>query len=637
MSKMNKIITNNSVQLSESEVNNLIVTLGPVIEAFTGGGGGQGSVIYTPGDDNISINNTQHTIALSTDAATKLNTPIPTKVSDLTDSANYATTDAINTKLDKDEFAAVSGDFATEQYVQAASAEVTGWVNNQNYLTQVPDTYYLKTETSGKDEISNAFSNIPAYILTGDSNITATSAQDGKDIKWNLAINAHPTVTDTTLTGERGIYTHTTNVSGQWCVELVQSAYDAINDVSNKLDSSDFTTYTGTTAPATYQPKGDYATVQYVQGASADVTAWVNNQNYLKTVPSEYITETELSTALINYVTSSITAITGTDQFALTTTGWAKVQAGSTFTGVTTTGSISGGGVNNDTIGLLTSAENALATIGNKVDKPDTTQESLNNKYLVYSTLTGTGEVTGWTDFNANVYSKSESDGRYQKKEDMSSYLTTAQYQTDSAKYVLTGDILTAANNKLTGIKIGSTSYTVPTTDLSNYYTKSETSATGELNTEFAKKLDKTTYATDSATFVTSSNSTITGTQQYALTTAGWASVETAYLPLTGGTVTGQLVVSGGSTFDQQFLKITREGVNGFARLGLGQYGALALKTDDSNNHTTQVNISPNASNNELIQVQYNGGTVGYLIPAVTANTTAGLTNDGILHIILES
>ena len=62
----------------------------------------------------------------------------------------------------------------------------------------------------------------------------------------------------------------------------------------------------------------------------------------------------------------------------------------------------------------------------------------------------------------------------------------------------------------------------------------------------------------------------------------------------------------------------------------------MALKVDDANNHTTQVNISPNATNDQLVQVQH-GGTTAYLIPAVTSTTTADLTNDGILHIILES
>ena len=118
--------------------------------------------------------------------------------------------------------------------------------------------------------------------------------------------------------------------------------------------------------------------------------------------------------------------------------------------------------------------------------------------------------------------------------------------------------------------------------------------------------------------------------------TKAW--LEDNYLPTSGGTVSGQLEVHGGSNFDQQFLKLTREGVTGHARLGLGQYGALALKSDDSSNHTTQVNISPNNSNDQLIQVQHNGNTVGNLIPAqIHQGSYTPTSADGILHIVLES
>lgn len=110
------------------------------------------------------------------------------------------------------------------------------------------------------------------------------------------------------------------------------------------------------------------------------------------------------------------------------------------------------------------------------------------------------------------------------------------------------------------------------------------------------------------------------------------------YLPTSGGTVSGQLEVHGGSNFDQQFLKLTREGVTGHARLGLGQYGSLALKADDANNHTTQVNISTNTSNDQLIQVQHNTDTVGYLIPAkIHQGSYTPTSADGVLHIVLES
>lgn len=114
--------------------------------------------------------------------------------------------------------------------------------------------------------------------------------------------------------------------------------------------------------------------------------------------------------------------------------------------------------------------------------------------------------------------------------------------------------------------------------------------------------------------------------------------LEDNYLPTSGGTVSGQLEVHGGSNFDQQFLKLTREGVTGHARLGLGQYGSLALKADDSNNHTTQVNVSPNTTNDQLIQVQHNTNTVGYLIPAqIHQGSYTPTSADGVLHIVLES
>ena len=231
---------------------------------------------------------------------------------------------------------------------------------------------------------------------------------------------------------------------------------------------------------------------------------------------------------------------------------------GTSFTGVTTAGSISGDGLTNP-LGLKTSAEQALTSVSNKVDKPDTTQTVLNNNYLIYSTLTGAGTTTGWMPLSANYYSKSETNG---------TFVATANIDTTT----LSGD------GKSVSTKLG--------------------------------------VKTD-----------VIATRDY---------VNSSFLPTSGGTVSGQLVISGGSTFDSENLKFIRTGQNGYGRIGLASNGALAVKVDDSNSNTTQINVAANASYNELIQVQH-GGTTAYLIPAVTANTTAGLTNDGILHIILES
>lgn len=144
----------------------------------------------------------------------------------------------------------------------------------------------------------------------------------------------------------------------------------------------------------------------------------------------------------------------------------------------------------------------------------------------------------------------------------------------------------------------------------------------------FLTKADLSGYATE--TYVADSSAETLSQAK------NW--VEDNYLPTSGGTVSGQLEVHGGSNFDQQFLKLTREGVNGHGRVSLGTNGPLALKVDDANNHTTQVNISPNDSNDQLVQVQHNGNTVGNLIPAqIHQGTYTPTSADGILHIVLES
>jgi len=529
---LNKLVTNYPVQLTNEEVENLSLTLSAVRTA--GGGGGEGKTYH--GEGFVSVNNTNNSISLTTEANEKLNQDIPTKVSDLSDSANYQTVagmdeylttanaqtlyqtkEAMSDYAQKTEIPDSITDFADTSsviysYINPLTGDIQQQLNGKQnklqfdlnakgeisaigtlngtttalagangitgdyYSASNPsgfitssvgalDNFYSKTDTSSKTEISNAFDNIPKYILNGDSNITATSAQEGNNVRWDLAVNATPVVTDTTLTGDKGIYTHTTTKSGEWCVELVQSAYAAINDVQNKLDT--------TVAAQTYQPKGNYAP--------------------------------ESITADVNTLTAA-------------SAGW-----------------------------------------NNKVDKPT----SLVNQYLVLRT-DGAGNVSGWCDFQDQSYSKSEA---------QRTFVATANIDTTT----LSGD------GKSVSTKLG--------------------------------------VKTD-----------VIATRDY---------VSGNYLPTSGGTVSGQLEVHGGSNFDSQFIKLTREGNSCGARIGLGSdttNGTLALKTfNGQGQNTVQVNIKHNTNNNELIQVQKGGSDVGFLIPAVTATTTAGLTNDGILHIILES
>ena len=353
---LNKLVTNYPVELSEEEISNLSNTLAPVIAACDVSG-----KVYT-GTDFVNINNTTNEIGLTEEAKTKLKQPIPTKVSDLTDSASYQTTSGmkdyltktsasenlaplsvtadieslkntsgdfslyykktetsskeelssefikyvtttefnsvtedvstlkstssewnkVRDKLDTTAFSTISGDFLTDapdnmattgdvaelaqtisetyqvkgDYLTTAeSANFYPSNNPSGFITGVDlSNYYNKTETSSKEELDTAFgskqdnltkeqlsaissvSSIKGTILTGDSNIRATSAEYGNNIKWTLELTAKPVVTDTTLSGYDGIVaTKDSSVSSQWNVGIAQAYKEQIEAVSSKL------------------------------------------------------------------------------------------------------------------------------------------------------------------------------------------------------------------------------------------------------------------------------------------------------------------------------------------------------------------------------------------------------------------
>lgn len=782
MSKLNKIITNQPVVLTEEEVNNLSETLSAVRTA----GGGEGGHLYTGDNKYIGVDNGNYKIKFLDNAAAKLES-ISSKL-DKTEAANTYLTSAdaettYQTKADmlayydKTETSSkiqLSAEFAKYQlsgnYVNQSdyntetnaiwleiqtldgtkqnklnfdtdehgnisaindiplagaggitgdyysASNPSGFINSAQAETQILakkyitsgvselDNFYSKSQTSGAEEIANAFDNIPKYILNGDSNITATSAQDGKNVRWDLAVNAHPTVTDTTLTGENGIYTHTTTKSGEWCVELVQSAYAAINEVQNKLDT--------TVAAQTYQPKGDYV-------SSTDITdmatkTWVGTQGYITEIPSEYVTDTELQTTLADYATKTLVQNTSADIIELipstanlaTKTDLQIVSAGVDYVSahaITAHQSLTDYYKKSQTSGA-TEIANALNT---KVDKPiqQTGKLVYDGDTSAWVTLPagtttivqGQGSVTANYDSPNSTYTVSllasaenalldvnnKIDSiavaqTYQTKSDMANYLTTSDaadtYQ-PKGNYATSSDIsdmatktwvgqqgfytkasgdndyaplsITATVNTLTAASASWNNKVDKPTALTNKYLVLRTDSNGDVSGWCDFQDQSYSKSEANGTFVATANidnTTLSGDGKSVSTKLGVKTdviatkdyVNSSFLPLSGGTVSGQLVVSGDGNFDTENLKFIRSGQNGYGRIGMASNGALAVKVDDSNSNTTQINVAANASYNELIQVQH-GGTTAYLIPAVTSTTTAGLTNDGILHIILES
>ena len=173
-------------------------------------------------------------------------------------------------------------------------------------------------------------------------------------------------------------------------------------------------------------------------------------------------------------------------------------------------------------------------------------------------------------------------------------------------------------------------------TDLTDYATKTY------VDTASAAALSQSKSWVEQQKFVTSAYD-FDANKQYAMTSTGWKEVEVSsigdYLPLSGGTVSGELVVSG-NNFDAQFLKLTRESVNAYSRVGLESNGELALKSYNGSGNSTQINVSPesNATNDKLVQVKRDEKDVGYLIPAkIHQGSYTPTSADGILHIVLES
>jgi len=120
--------------------------------------------------------------------------------------------------------------------------------------------------------------------------------------------------------------------------------YLVADDITGKADKTDLQYVSaGVDYVSGHIPSlNGYATEQYVQGASAEVTAWVGQQNYLTSVPSEYITETELSSELADYI-KSISIETGLSGDGVTTALGIDTTAAINFTNATAKSATSAG------------------------------------------------------------------------------------------------------------------------------------------------------------------------------------------------------------------------------------------------------------------------------------------------------
>lgn len=180
--------------------------------------------------------------------------------------------DTLNDKLDTTAFSDVSGTFLTAHqslsaYLTKTSADtlyqpigdyatntqldekldITDFVDSISSISSEFDNVYdtidgivedleTKQDALTNEQLSaiSSVSSIKGTILTGDSNIRATSSEVGNNTLWTLELTAQPVVTDTTLSGYSGIVaTKDSTVSSQWNVGLEQGYVSAISSLSS--------------------------------------------------------------------------------------------------------------------------------------------------------------------------------------------------------------------------------------------------------------------------------------------------------------------------------------------------------------------------------------------------------------------
>jgi len=454
MSKLNKIITNLPVSLTTEENEALSQTFSAVTAA--GGGGGGQSIRYAGDGTTIVLNTTQNTFSLHQDYINAVQ-GIPTKVTDLTDSANYElTSHASSTYLTK---ASADNDYGAKADVTALKEASAGWdkgaaltaysangkwliadditgkqdtltfgyngskisaINEtaidqpdvSNFLTkEIADTYYQPT---GNYQPAGAYAT--SSTIAGDSVYGLTTAgwqivEGGGGGGGGMIAVTH----DDTLSGDGTDAAHKLGVvwstlsagtvnsalsagsAAKAALLGTSSLADITAAINLKADATDISDMlTKTLAASLYQAKTDMTAYQTTAGMTAYQTTASMSDYWKKTETSS---DAQISAAL------AAKQETLTFNFADASTTQISGINGYDFvipslphiTVIPGTYISASEGTGSDagkwTVGVNATAKNYIDAIPNKVTKPDVA-----DKNFIYTT---SGSTSGWTDADA--------------------------------------------------------------------------------------------------------------------------------------------------------------------------------------------------------------------------------------------
>ena len=550
----------------------------------------------------------------------------------------------------------VTGDYATQSDISDMATKT--WVGKQGFYTKASgdNDYAPKSITATVNTLTNASAGWNEVSSKLDVSVASATYQTKEDM------NDYLTKSDASTTYQP---------IGDYLVS---------DDITGKLDKSIYSNASGNW-------ENTYNTVNQYSAEGTWLTAHQSLTNYY--TKSETSGANELADEFTKYITSGNITAQDTD-YVMTTTGWKVLTLpGGGMTQVIHDITLTGQGNEDSKLGVawsalsgntINSAKSAgsaesayIASLYYDNEQADTFNiaESINSIYnnmIRTSGISPDNGISGSYNSQAQKYELGLTQTAYNSITSVSSkldttaaeqnYLTKATYEIDSATFLTKSSAdndyapksITATVNTLTAASAGwDDKVDKPTTSFVDKYLVLRTDNDGNVSGWY--DFQDLSYSKTEAleTFVATANidtTTLSGDGKSVSTKLGVNTdviatsdyVNSSFLPTSGGTVSGELVVSASTeTFDSSYVKCVNNGNEGYSRFGVGSYGEAIINSVNGNNNV-KVNVKySSANNNELIQVQKDGTDIGFLIPAVTSTTTAGLTNDGILHIILES
>ena len=194
----------------------------------------------------------------------------------------------------KSDFSGSYDDLTNKPTIPTVPTNVSEFTNDAGYLTSVPSEYVTETELStaisGKAD-ANDIPDVSGFESKTDANAKLTEAKAYTDTKVADLVNSAPTTLDTL--GELAA-----------AIQENETVVDALNSaIGNKANTSDLAAVATsgsyndlinkpTLFSGSYNDLTDKPTIPTVP---TNVSSFTNDAGYLTSVPSEYVTETELN------------------------------------------------------------------------------------------------------------------------------------------------------------------------------------------------------------------------------------------------------------------------------------------------------------------------------------------------------